>query len=44
LTASAGPEARATALGAGFQAHIAKPVDPAELVAAVATLAGAPRA
>jgi signal transduction histidine kinase/CheY-like chemotaxis protein len=43
LTAYAGSEARATALRAGFQAHIAKPVHPAELVASVATLAAALR-
>jgi PAS domain S-box-containing protein len=40
LTAYAGAEDRKRALRAGFQVHIPKPVDPAELVAAVASLAG----
>jgi PAS domain S-box-containing protein len=40
LTAYAGAEDRKRALLAGFQVHIPKPVDPAELVAAVASLAG----
>ena len=40
LTAFARPEDRKRALLAGFQSHVAKPVDPAELVAAVASLAG----
>jgi CheY-like chemotaxis protein len=39
LTAFAGPEDRRRALGAGYQTHIPKPVDPAELLAAVAALA-----
>jgi PAS domain S-box-containing protein len=40
LTAFARTEDRKRALLAGFQTHIAKPVDPAELTAAVASLAG----
>ena len=40
LTAFARPEDRRRALLAGFQTHVAKPVDPAELVAVVASLAG----
>ena len=39
LTAYAGAEDRRRALAAGFQAHLAKPVEPDELVAAVAKLA-----
>jgi len=39
LTAYAKDEDRARALSAGFQQHIAKPVDPATLVAAVSSLA-----
>jgi len=39
LTAYAREEDRARALAAGFQAHLAKPVEPAELVAAVARFA-----
>ena len=39
LTAFARTEDRKRALLAGFQTHIAKPVDPAELTAAVASLA-----
>jgi CheY-like chemotaxis protein len=38
LTAFARSEDRRRALLAGFQTHVAKPVDPAELVAAVASL------
>ena len=38
LTAYARSEDRAKALRAGFGMHLAKPVDPAELVAAVAAL------
>ncbi len=38
LTAYAGPQHRRRALVAGFQAYLAKPVDPAELVALVANL------
>jgi DNA-binding response OmpR family regulator len=33
------PEHRARALAAGFDMHFVKPIDPAELAAAVATLA-----
>ncbi len=40
LTAHASSEDRTRALRAGFQAHIAKPVDPRELVASIASLAG----
>ena len=40
LTAFARSEDRRRALLAGFQTHVAKPVDPAELVAVVASLAG----
>jgi PAS domain S-box-containing protein len=40
LTAYAGSEDRKRALLAGFQAHIPKPVDPSELIAVVASLAG----
>jgi PAS domain S-box-containing protein len=40
LTAFARTEDRKQTLLAGFQTHIAKPVDPAELTAAVASLAG----
>jgi CheY-like chemotaxis protein len=40
LTAFATAIDRARALLAGYQAHVAKPVDPAELAAVVATLAG----
>jgi signal transduction histidine kinase len=40
LTAYARSEDRERALEAGFQTHLAKPVDPSELVAAVARLAG----
>ncbi len=40
LTAYARPEDRARALDAGFHTHLAKPVDPSELVATVARLAG----
>ncbi|MEJ7638343.1 MAG: response regulator, partial [Singulisphaera sp.] len=39
LTAFARAEDRRQALLAGFQTHVAKPVDPAELVAVVASLA-----
>lgn len=39
LTAHARPEDRLKALRAGFQMHTAKPVDPAELIAIVASLA-----
>jgi PAS domain S-box-containing protein len=40
LTAYAGDEDRARALVAGFNAHVPKPVNPVELVAVVAGLAG----
>jgi CheY-like chemotaxis protein len=40
LTAYARPEDRMRALMAGFQIHVPKPVQPAELVAVVASLAG----
>ena len=40
LTAYGRLEDRMRALSAGFQLHVAKPVDPAELVAVVATLGG----
>jgi CheY-like chemotaxis protein len=38
LTANARPEDRSRALAAGFQMHMAKPVDPAELTQAIARL------
>jgi PAS domain S-box-containing protein len=41
LTAFARSEDRRRALMAGFQSHLAKPVEPAELVAVVASVAGA---
>lgn len=40
LTARAGEEDRVRALAAGFQSHMSKPVEPTELVAVVASLAG----
>jgi PAS domain S-box-containing protein len=40
LTAYTRPEDRLRALEAGYQIHLAKPIEPSELVAAVATLAG----
>lgn len=40
LTAYARSENRVTALASGFQMHVAKPVNPAELVTAVAALLG----
>jgi PAS domain S-box-containing protein len=40
LTAFARSEDRTRALRAGFVAHVAKPVEPAELVAAVASISG----
>jgi CheY-like chemotaxis protein len=40
LTAYARSEDRVLALASGFQVHIAKPVNPSELVVAVATLLG----
>jgi CheY-like chemotaxis protein len=44
LTAYARSEDRVKTLQSGFQMHLAKPVDPSELVAAVAALARRPRA
>jgi len=44
LTAYARSEDRAKALRTGFQMHLAKPIDPGELMAAVAALAGRNRA
>ncbi|HEU4403914.1 MAG TPA: ATP-binding protein [Polyangiaceae bacterium] len=44
LTAYARVEDRARALRAGFEAHLAKPAEPAELLRAVAALAGGARA
>jgi PAS domain S-box-containing protein len=43
LTAFARSEDRLRALEAGFSAHISKPVEPSELIAAVASLVGANR-
>jgi CheY-like chemotaxis protein len=40
LTAFARLEDRKRALRAGFQTHVAKPVDPEELTAVIASLAG----
>jgi CheY-like chemotaxis protein len=40
LTAYASVEDRARALDAGFDMHMAKPVEPGELIAVVAALAG----
>ena len=40
LTAFARSEDRTRALHAGFQVHVAKPVEPSELVATVASIAG----
>jgi CheY-like chemotaxis protein len=39
LTAYARSDDRVRALRAGFQVHLAKPIDPAELVTTIATLA-----
>jgi signal transduction histidine kinase len=44
LTAHGGPEDGARLLAAGFQVHVPKPVEPAELVALVARVARSPRA
>ena len=44
LTALARTEDRRRALSAGYQMHVAKPVDPSELVSAVERLAQPPRA
>jgi CheY-like chemotaxis protein len=43
LTGYARAEDRAQSLAAGFQAHVQKPVDPAVLTAAIATITHAPR-
>ncbi len=40
LTAYARTQDRRAALLAGFQSHVAKPVEPAELIAVIANLAG----
>jgi CheY-like chemotaxis protein len=40
LTAYARSEDRATALRAGFNAHVAKPVEASELIAVIASLCG----
>jgi CheY-like chemotaxis protein len=40
LTAFARSEDRTRALRAGFVVHVSKPVDPSELVATVASVAG----
>ena len=40
LTANARPEDRSRALSAGFQAHLAKPVEPTELAAVLARFVG----
>ncbi len=40
LTAYARVEDRVRALNAGFQVHVPKPIEPVELVAVVASLAG----
>ena len=40
LTAYAGAQDRINSLQAGYQSHLAKPVEPAELVMMVANLAG----
>lgn len=40
LTAYARTEDRVRALASGFQRHLPKPIDPSDLIAAVATLAG----
>ena len=40
LTAYARSEDRVKALAAGYQTHVTKPVDPSELIAVVASLAG----
>ncbi|MGH7321164.1 MAG: hybrid sensor histidine kinase/response regulator, partial [Candidatus Rokuibacteriota bacterium] len=42
LTALARSEDRTRALRAGFQVHVSKPVEPSELIAAVASLVGRP--
>ena len=40
LTAFASPDDRRRALVAGFQVHMAKPIDPHDLIAVVGSLAG----
>jgi len=40
LTAYARTEDRTRAFRAGYQAHLAKPIEPAELVATIASFAG----
>jgi len=40
LTGYARADDRQQALAAGFQAHVAKPVEPAELIAAIADVTG----
>jgi CheY-like chemotaxis protein len=40
LTAYARTQDRTQAMLAGFQTHLSKPVDPSELIATVASLAG----
>jgi len=44
LTAFARVEDRVRVLSAGFQAHVGKPVEPAELLAVIASVAGRPGA
>jgi CheY-like chemotaxis protein len=44
LTAYARPEDREQALTEGFQMHLSKPVEPRDLIGAVARLAGRRRA
>ena len=43
LTAFARSEDRLRALEAGLSAHISKPVEPSQLIAAVANVVGAPQ-
>jgi CheY-like chemotaxis protein len=43
LTARAVTDDRLESLRAGFQNHLAKPIEPSELVEVVATLAGVPK-
>jgi ATP-binding cassette subfamily B protein len=43
LTSMAGNEARLRALSAGFQIHVAKPVDPVELILVIANITGVGR-
>jgi CheY-like chemotaxis protein len=43
LTARAVTDDRLESLRAGFQSHLAKPIEPSELVEVVATLAGMPK-